>query len=179
MVEKEVAVLEEQAKLAKESGFTAVATELERKVMLGRKLAIAMEHFRYVKPENVAAFQAKLKAKTERPATAEEQNGSMWKAGYRVSTIMDQLVFHEMGAYAGLPPADVMEKVSAARALKTKDGVKVFDSYEVAEVQPVATHVKLPDPIVFGRIAGCDLRFFIADWGTDVKISDLIAKNEG
>lgn len=172
MVEKEVAILEEQAKLAKEAGLTAVVTQIEEKVAMAKKLAVAMEHYRYVTEEKFSEFNAELKKKTERPWQS-SADGPQWTQHGYVEKVADQLVVVDIGKYAGLPPTDVMAKVVEAKARRC------FDSFEVAEIQPVATQVKLPDPIVFGRIQGCTHRFYIAEWGTDVSITDLIGRHEG
>lgn len=167
-----VTALLEQAKEAREAGFVAAATDLERKAERARKLVIAYEHYRYVKQETVDAFNAKLKAQTSRPATAAERD-QFYRSGYSVRSIHDKLVLHTMELYPGLPPTDVLAKVKEAK------GRDCFDKFEVAEIQPEATHVKLPDPIVFGLIDGCTDRFYIAEWGSDVSITDLLQANEG
>lgn len=159
----------EQAAEAREAGFTTVATELERKAKLATNLAKAYEFFRYVSREAYDAFQKKILDKTKRPATEADRA----RLGRYTTEVADQLVIVDMGAYPGLPPADVLLKVKEARAME------IFDRFEVAEIQPVATQVKLPDPIVFGLVDGCTDRFFVAEWGTDVSINDLLQKHEG
>jgi len=37
----------------------------------------------------------------------------------------------------------------------------------------------VPDPILLGRITGCENRYFIAQWDDDVKIEDILKENEG
>ena len=52
----------------------------------------------------------------------------------------------------------------------------VFDTFEVAKIESTRVY---RDPIVFGRISGCDDRFYIAQYDDDVKIEDLLGPNEG
>lgn len=160
----------EQAKQAREAGFDSAAADLELKAALATKLAKAYEHFRYVSKEAVAEFQKKTLERTERNATSEDQR--RLNNPY-VSRIADQLVFCRMETYKGLPPADVLKRVSEVKAMG------IFDAYEVAEIQPVATQQKLPDPIVFGLVNGCTDRFYVAEWGEDVSINDLLGKHDG
>jgi hypothetical protein len=169
-----ITALKEEAAAAREAGFDAAADALDQKAARAVKLAIAYEHYRFITKEQISAFQKKLKAQTTRPATENDrQKFANDKVFYQATVIADQLVFAELGKYPGLPPADVIAKVKEAKARGC------FDGMEVAEVKPVATEVKLPDPIVFGRVDGCTDRFFIAQWGTDVNINDIINRNDG
>ena len=163
-----------EAEQAEAAGFTAAAEKLRTTAERARKMAIAYEHYRIVTEEIVQAFNKKLKEKTSRPATeADARKLANQTAHYHATIISDQLTFQAVEKYPGLPPADVLGKLSEAKARQC------FDSYEVAEINPVATQIKLPDPLLFGRIEGCPDRFFIAEWGTDVSITDLLKKNEG
>jgi uncharacterized protein (DUF433 family) len=171
-------MLLEQAKQAREAGFTAAAENLTKQAELARKLAIAYEHYRYVTREQIRAFVEALHARTVRRPTMDEalkQGGPLFRADLLpyASNVYDTLVFDRMEAYPGLPPADVLAAVKAAQERK------IFDAFEVAHVQPVATRIVYPDPIVFGLVEGCGDRFFIAEWGEDVKLADLIGSHEG
>jgi len=65
--------------------------------------------------------------------------------------------------YEGLPPAPVLETFKEHKARK------VFDYFTIASVNSV------PDPLLLGRIDGDDdNRWFIAQWGKDVCLDDLI-----
>jgi hypothetical protein len=65
--------------------------------------------------------------------------------------------------YEGLPPAPVIETFKEHKARK------VFDYFTIASVNSV------PDPLLLGRIDGDDdNRWFIAQWGADVCLDDLI-----
>jgi len=178
-------VLLDQAKSAREAGFEKVASELEVKADRARKLAIAFEHYKHVTQDDINTFNAKLKANTSKTMTIDE---AVAKGARKISpyddylsirgragtcVVHDKLLLEPLEGYAGLPPADVLAKVKEAR------GRKCFDTWEVASVQPVATEIKLEDPIVFGRIDGCDHRFVIAVWGSDVSVDDLVGPNGG
>lgn len=167
-----------QADEAEAAGFLEVSKQLRTKASRVARLALAYELYRVVKQEKVESFNAKLKEKTSRPLDYSNPEDTKYaRSGYS-STVMDQLVMVRLETYPGLPPADVIAKVKEAKGHKV-NGESLFDWMEVASVEPVATHVKLPDPIVFGRINGCTDRFFIADWGTDVRIGDLLQQHEG
>lgn len=65
--------------------------------------------------------------------------------------------------YDGLPPAPVIETFKEHKARK------VFDYFTIASVNSV------PDPLLLGRIDGDDdNRWFIAQWGEDVCLDDVI-----
>ncbi len=131
-------------------GMKSVAGDIEKKRMTKRKLAIASEHYRIVRPEKIEAFQKKLRAEAANP--------------------MDEyktLAFTKLEDYGTLPPAHVLD------SLETAHERNCFDNFEIAHI------VKVPDPILFGRVDGCNDRFFIDQWDSDVSIDDLIAENEG
>lgn len=65
-------------------------------------------------------------------------------------------------AYQGIPPVGVLEK------LQTEKKKKIFNYFTIANVKHI------PDPILFGRIDGCPDRFYLAQWGDDVCLDDLI-----
>jgi hypothetical protein len=165
----------DQAKSAEDAGFVKAAADLRMKAERGRKLAIAYEHFKIVPQEKITSFNEKLKEKTRRPLDSEQakrlelqkvpHHPTRWEGA---TVIHDELTLVKMADYPGLPPSEVLGKVKEAKSLNC------FDRFEVAEVSPVSTVVKLPDPIVFGLVDGCTDRFFIAEWGQDVKVSDLI-----
>lgn len=136
-------------------GFKKAAKDLGDIVARQRKLALAYEHYRYVLPEHVRNFNAKLLAKT----------------GKNMNDLMTMeyqaLVFTPIKDYEKVPPQDVLEK------LETAQERKCFDSFEVAYIKNVK------DPLLFGRISKCPSRFFIAQWDDDVSINDLLKENEG
>lgn len=65
-------------------------------------------------------------------------------------------------SYGKLPPSEVLS------SFEVHKGRKVFDYYTVAEVNEVK------DPFLIGRIEGRSERWFIAQWGDDVNLDDVI-----
>lgn len=135
-------------------GFTAASDKAVQLQNLKRKCAIAYEHFRYVTPKNVEDFNKKLRDNTYDPSDYSYQH----------------LSFTPVEKYPQSPPAPVLEAMRAAV------NRQCFDSFEVAHI---VTKKEIPDPILFGRIKGCDDRFFISQWDDDVKIEDIISEREG
>ena len=142
-------------------GMKKAAGNLETKKKLGKKLTLAYEHFRFVTPEKIGAFNEKLKA---------ESIKLTGKKGKDLVEHYDKLCFSTLSSYEDIPPVEVLEKVEAATE------VGCFDSFEVAQVKNVHVY---KDPIIFGRIEGCGDRFFIAQWDNDVRIEDILKENEG
>jgi hypothetical protein len=132
-------------------GFGRAAAKVKEASVRKRKLAIAYEHYRYVRQENVDKFNAALKVKTAKVDRLEYQ----------------RLAFTSISDYPDVPPNDVLEAMSVAV------GRQCFDTFEIAHI------VQVKDPILFGRVTGCPDRFYVAQWDDDVKISDLLKDNEG
>lgn len=153
--------LDEHVQALMDAGFTEAAVQAAKKVALAGKLARAYEHYRFVSFEKISAFNERLYQQTLKRTG---QAGSDLRHRY------DTLRLRSVGEYPAIPPKDVLDKVKTA----AKQGI--FDSFEVADIESV---VEYKDPIVFGLIEGCTDRFFIAQWGDDVQISDLIGANEG
>lgn len=135
-------------------GFKAAAAGLEKKALRAKKLMLAYEHYRFVRQEHIAAFNAKL-----------------MKAGKNMDNInlmeYQRLEFVPTEYYQNVPPADVLEALGVAQKREC------FDSFEVAYIK------NIKDPLLFGRIDQCADRFFIAEWDSDVSIKDLLKENEG
>lgn len=125
-----------------------------------KKLYVACENFRVIKPEKIAEFNAILKHKTLKVS------GREWS---KVETF-DQLVFLPLEKYSKVPPDDVLESLEKAKE------VGCFDSYEVGVLESVEVR---PDPLLLGRVKGSDFRFFISQWDNDVKIEDILKSHEG
>lgn len=142
---KEPAVLDRLERL----GFTAAGAKVKELSLRKRKMAIAYEHYRFVRPEKITAFNEKL--------MRDSRKGGDYKT----------LTFTPVDRYAEVPPAKVLD------SLETAQGRKCFDSFEVAHI------INVKDPILFGRISGCADRFFIDQWDDDVKIEDILKPNEG
>lgn len=151
----------DSAALLAEAGFTAAAEHVTKVREKAARLAVAYEHYRYVGPEAIKAFNGRLKKATiARTGTK----------GKDLVEHFDVLRFTPIATFQGIPPTDVLQAVTAAK------GREVFDAFEVADIASVAEY---KDPIVFGRITGCGDRFYIAQWGDDVSITDLLGEHGG
>lgn len=135
-------------------GFKTAATRVKDLKDRKRKLALAYELYRFVRPEKIEEFNRRLRAKTSKP-------GRWGMNEYQT------LAFTPIGTYQEVPPAHVLA------SLETAQGHKCFDSFEIAHI------VDVKDPILFGRINNCDDRFYIDQWDNDVRIEDILASNEG
>lgn len=135
-------------------GFKGLSDKLRIAKERKRKLALAYEHYRFVRQEHIDKFNADLKKKTKKGSGPYD---STWQT----------LGFTAIEQYDKCPPESVLASLEEAQ------NRKIFDSYEVAHI------VNVKDPILFGRINGCPDRFFIDQWDTDVTIKDLLKDNEG
>ena len=68
----------------------------------------------------------------------------------------------KISEYLGIPPA------SALKALRVAQEKEIFDYYTIASVSAVK------DPLLLGRIEGVEDRFYLAQWGDDVSLDDVI-----
>jgi hypothetical protein len=138
-------------------GLKTASDKLKRLAEKKRKLAIAYEHYRFVRMEKVQDFNQKLKEKTmKREANGYEK--------------YQKLSFTPIDEYSEIPPDSVLA------SLENAVNRNCFDSFEIAHIVDV---VKVPDPILFARINGCTDRFFIDQWDDDVSIEDILKPNEG
>lgn len=144
-------VIKSEDRLA-QLGFTASAKKIKGLKDRQRKLALAYEFYKFVRPEIVDKFNTALRKKSYD-----------WdkRGGYHV------LEFVPVAAYDGVPPPEVLTEMEKAVERKC------FDSYEVAYIR------KVEDPLLFGCVAGCEDKFFIGQWDTDVSIDQLLKENEG
>jgi len=142
-------------------GFDAAAKDITTRQALVEKLTLAYEHYRFVTPEHIARFQQRL-----REESTEQVGKNLWGP----ITQHKQLKFTAIKDYTAVPPTAVLEALEAAI------GVGCFDAFEIASIAWVK-HV--PDPILFGRVQGCEDRFFVAQWDDDVKIEDILQGDEG
>ena len=67
-----------------------------------------------------------------------------------------------LSSYATLPPEHVLG------ILKEHQSRKVFDYFTIASVNAVR------DPLLLGRVDGTEDRFYIAQWGDDVALEDVL-----
>lgn len=101
---------ESRAEKLEKLGMTAAAKSFREKALMGRKMMIAYEHFRFVKLEKIAEFTAKLQ---------------------KESKYLKTLSFTPLELYGEIPPNHVLESLESAQ------GKKCFDSFEVAHVVDV------------------------------------------
>lgn len=151
----ETATIEELQEL----GFTTAADLVKKASEKKKKLAIAYEHFRFVRPEKIEEFRFKLRENTEIKRIA-------------FSTTYQTLAIVSIEDYDDVPPAFVLRDL---RLAKEKG---CFDHFQVAYIKDVE-EVKVPDPILFGRVNDCEDYFFISQWDNDCKIEDILKPNEG
>lgn len=137
-------------------GLTGAANRQKELLEMKRKLTIACEFYRYVKPEQFAAFNTALRNKTQKESARAYQ--------------YDSLVFIPLGQYAEEPPAEVLDELEVAL------GRNCFDAFEIAKIESVR---QVKDPILFGLINGCPDKFYIAQWDDDVKIEQILQDHEG
>jgi hypothetical protein len=139
---------EERSRLEK-LGFKKVVERDDEVKTLTRKLAIAYEHFRYVRKEKIDEFNSKLQQKLAR-------DGS-----YK------QLCFESISNTELVPPKEVLTKLESAKKFNC------FDDFEIAYM------AKIKDPILFGVIEDCSSKFYIAQWNRDIRIEDILTSKEG
>lgn len=145
----------------RELGFEQAADQMSADKEMARKLRIAFEHFRIVKPEHIDRFNAELKANT-RQGDGKNQWGEIYT--------YDRLKLTPIKDYKKVPPKDVLDKLREAKALNC------FDTFEVATIESVRV---IPDPIIFGTINGCPDKYYVAQWDNDVKIEQILKEDEG
>lgn len=116
-----------------------------------QRMSLAYEKYMFVSQEKINKFNDKLRIETLK----EDAKSRIYK----------HLAFTPIGDYGKVPPDKVLDKLEAAQ------NTGIFDSFEVAYIEWVK---EVKDPIIFGRINGCDDRFFISQWDDDVKVEDII-----
>jgi hypothetical protein len=146
------------ADLAKEAGFSKAAENVEYDYALAKKLLVAYADYQVVTSEQMEKFQARLKKETLQKLD-------------KYTEVYKKLKLEPIQTYATMPPMEVLDLVSKAKA------TGLFGSFEVGYI---TDHVERrdPDPIVFGKIEGCGDYFFIAQWGDDVKVTDILAEEK-
>ena len=138
------------------TGFKTASNRIKEFKNLKRKMTIAYERFRYVKPEKITAFNERLKKETQK----EDKNAHYY----------NQLIFISIDQYEEAPPISVLEKIEEAQE------IGCFDTFKIAKINSIK---QVKDPIVFGIINGCPDKFFITQWDSDIAIEDILKENEG
>lgn len=148
-----------EAEKYKALGLTAIAEKIESKGLKAwREFAISAAGYKRINHSELVNFETELtkisdySSKRELCQTPLEQYVGQNRAEG------DMINEQEMG----LPPTDVLEKL--AQAQKSK----LFDYFTVLHIKYV------PDPILCGHIKESKDLYFIAEWGDDVKFSDIV-----
>ena len=136
-------------------GFKKAAGNLKKVQDLEKKLSIAYNNFKWIRPESFDKFNVALKEQTIK------RTG---KKGKDLIEKYDTLKFTNVSDYPTIPPQDVLDAVEKAADLKC------FDRMEVCTIESVEDY---KDPIIFGVVEGCGDRFFIGQWDDDVKFEDI------
>lgn len=188
------------AERLKKLGLTKAGDTLHKKQDLKRRAAVAYEFFRVATPEVIDQFARRLKQRTLRilhacpkchgkgrehlfHSDSEAYLEKMKKDAQRtrfgksadncdycqrtgaLQQVFDEIRFTMLEEYGKIPPEPCLAQLERAHQRNC------FDWYEVADISTV---VQRPDPIIFGRINGCDDRFFVTQWDTDIDINDIL-----
>ena len=132
-------------------GFEKAAQVVQARHAACEKWAEAYARYRYVTPEQIDGFKRNLSSHVS-------PSGSYY-----------ELALVPIQRYSEVPPAAALE------ALKEAKETGLFAEFEIAYLQ---ARVRVPDPILFGRIEGCPDYFVIAEWGDDVSYADLVKKEK-
>jgi hypothetical protein len=143
----------ERRDLLQEAGFDFAAQRLhvqtsnliDSDATVFSKARTAFDNFMYVRQSQIDKFQGRLKQRSLKMYTCPIKD-------YK----------------KGIPPAYVLQAVIEAKAKRC------FDYFEVAWAEWFNYPKPVRDPIVFGRIIGVEERFYIAQWGDDINILDIL-----
>lgn len=142
-------------------GFVKCAESIKRELTIREKLRLAYEHYRYLTPEKLLAFNDKLRKETEQ-VEGKNQWGQIVSYKRTKQTLLKD--------YEKVPPDAVLDALEAAHAHGC------FDRFEVMTIE---SHKIVPDPILFGVIDGSPDLFYIAQWDEDIKIEQILKDHEG
>lgn len=170
-----------QHELLWRNGMTQAAEKLHSRFSLEMKLQLLSQHkYLRITPEKIFKFLITKAQWYEKFHGAEEFKEERRVTNYipdfsgefitvntsyrNDSKMIGQLQWEEtpITNYTGIPPTNVLEKLEVHKAKN------IFDYFTIAEVK------EIPDPVLLGRITGCDDRFWITSWGEDIKLDDLI-----
>ncbi len=156
---KENALLSSEANKYRELGMIRIAENLENKAIKAwKELEISLAGYKRINAEELEIFRAELRKigdmKSKRELIETSLHDYMGQNLDQGSEITDSEI--------GLPPAEILEKLKVA-----KDS-KLFDAFSILHIKYV------PDPILCGRIEESQDLYFIAEWGDDVKLTDIV-----
>ncbi len=139
-------------------GLTKIANVVDRKAnKVLKELSIAAAGYKRINRAELDKFQKELSAVSDMRSKRhlEETPLALYVGqGESHDTVKE--------AELAIPPADVLEKLRIAR------DAKLFDDFSILHIKYV------PDPILCGRINESSDLYFIAEWGDDVKLSDIV-----
>lgn len=170
---EKIAAANSMAVTLRNAGFEEASMMVSRKIRTAQATQAAIDgKYPVITPEKITAFLARLandynkkyatgqQARVDTPTCLvaltehlHEMRGGIGRFRWDEVVVAD---------YTGIPPESVIGRlVEVAKK-------KIFDVFTVATVE----HVK--DPLLLGRINGCDNAFFLAQWGDDIKLDDVI-----
>ena len=154
-MEKELMTHESVVDRVEKLGLNKASGDLKESAERMRKLHIAYQSFKWIRKENIDKFNEHLKKTTDKSD----------ESYYRY----DKLAFIKTADYPGIPPEPVLAEMEKAQKLEC------FDYMEVCKIESVQ---EVKDPIVFGCVEGCTDKFFVAQWGDDVKVEDILSEGK-
>lgn len=128
-------------------GFKNVVAKAGRMV----RMKVAYSDYLFVTPSHINDFNEKLKEETLK----EDKRAYHYK----------KLIFISLDKYTAIP------SITALNALESAQTRGIFDSFMVCKIDWVE---EIKDPIIFGRIEGCEDFFFISQWDNDVRVEEII-----
>jgi len=142
-------------------GFVKVATKVKEEVSFPAMLQEAYKHYPFITPEAIKKFNEELFKKTR---IRTSRGGGMYDNTY------DKLVFCKIADYPSAPPKEVLDDMQTAKDRGC------FDTFEIGLIESIK---EVEDPILFGRVKGCNDLFFVSQWDNDVKFEDLVKATDG
>ena len=152
-------------------GMKRAAKEFRENLPLLRKMLVAKEHYRFVTEENYERAQEELRAKSIKK-TRVDMDGY-----YEEVTTWVEMVLVQISEYDAIPPVHVLDSLEKAKELGC------FDYFDIAKLERMESRRKIvkkvPEPILFGRINGSKMLFYIDQWGDDISIEEILRPLEG
>lgn len=148
-----------EAEKYKALGLTAIAEKIESKGLKAwREFAISAAGYKRINHSELVNFETELRKISDYSSKRELCQTPLEQYVGQNRAEGDMINEQEMG----LPPTDVLEKLAVAQKSK------LFDYFTVLHIKYV------PDPILCGHIKESKDLYFIAEWGDDIKFSDIV-----
>lgn len=140
-------------------GLEHLADVMDKKaIKILKEIAISAAGYKRINRSELDAFQKELAAVSD--MTSKRKLEETLLKYYVGQGKADGDVVEEKDLAA--PPAEVLVELGKAKTSK------LFDDFAVLHIKYV------PDPILCGKINESEDLFFIAEWGDDVKLSDIV-----